>query len=97
MSAIGRRLAEDRIEAVAVCFLHSYANAEHERRAAEILGRLLPDAVITTSSEVLPEYREYERFSTTALNAFVAPAHAAVSEELQTRLTSSSISAPYPS
>ncbi|GEP54453.1 hydantoinase/oxoprolinase family protein [Reyranella soli] len=94
VSAIGRRLAEDRIEAVAVCFLHSYANAEHERRAAEILGRLLPDAVITTSSEVLPEYREYERFSTTALNAFVAPRMRRYLRELQARLTSSSISAP---
>jgi N-methylhydantoinase A len=93
VSVIGRQLAEDRIEAVAVCFLHSYANAEHERRSAEILGRLLPDAVITTSSEVLPEYREYERFSTTALNAYVAPRMRRYLRELQTRLTSSSISA----
>ena len=63
-----------RIEAVAVCFLHSYANPEHERRcAARFCGRLLPDVVVTTSSEVLPEFREYERFSTTALNAYVAP------------------------
>jgi N-methylhydantoinase A len=73
VAAIGRRLAQDGIEAAAVCFLHSYANAAHERRAAEILRRLLPDAVVTISSEVLPEYREYERFSTTALNAYVAP------------------------
>lgn len=94
VSAIGRQLAEDGIEAVAVCFLHSYANAAHERRSAEILGRLLPDAVITTSSEVLPEYREYERFSTTALNAYVAPRMRRYLRELQTRLTSSAISAP---
>ena len=73
VAAIGRRLAEEDIEAVAVCFLHSYANADHERRTAEILARHLPNAVITTSSDVLPEYREYERFSTTALNAYVAP------------------------
>lgn len=54
VAAIGHKLAEEQIEAVAVCFLHSYANAEHERRSAEILSRLLPDAVVTTSSEVLP-------------------------------------------
>ena len=94
VSEIGRRLAEEGVEAVAVCFLHSYANDEHERRSAEILGRLLPDAVITTSSEVLPEYRGYERFSTTALNAYVAPRMRRYLRELQTRLTSSSISAP---
>src|SRR5262249_20240687 len=73
VAAIGRQLADDRTEAVAICFLHSYANPEHERRAAEILARHLPKAVIATSSSVLPEYREFERFSTTALNAYVAP------------------------
>jgi N-methylhydantoinase A len=52
---------------VAVCFLHSYANPAHERAA----GRLLPGAVL--SSDVLPEYREYERLSTTVLTAYVAP------------------------
>jgi N-methylhydantoinase A len=54
-------------DAVAVCFLHSYANPAHERLA----GRLLPGAVL--SSDVLPEYREYERLSTTVLSAYVAP------------------------
>jgi N-methylhydantoinase A len=94
VAAIGRRLAEDRIEAVAVCFLHSYANADHERRAAEILFRFLPGAVITTSSEVLPEYREYERFSTTALNAYVAPRMRRYLSELRNRLASAGIAAP---
>jgi N-methylhydantoinase A len=94
VAAIGRRMAENRVEAVAICFLHSYANPEHERRAAEILSRFLPDAVITTSSEVLPEYREYERFSTTALNAYVAPRMRRYLSELDNRLASSGISAP---
>lgn len=67
------QLAEQNCEAVAVCFLHSYANPDHERAAADIVKRALPDAIIATSSEVLPEYREHERFSTTALNAYVAP------------------------
>src|SRR5207248_10677401 len=47
--------------------------AEHERRCAARIANRLPAAIITTSSEVLPEFREYERFSTTALNAYVAP------------------------
>lgn len=94
VAAIGRRLAADRIEAVAVCFLHSYANPAHERRAAEILSGFLPDAVITTSAEVLPEYREYERFSTTALNAYVAPRMRRYLSELRNRLASAGISAP---
>ena len=60
-------------EAVAVCFLHAYANPVHEQRAAELVRAALPDAAVSLSSEVLPEYREHERFITTALNAYVAP------------------------
>ena len=71
--AVAAELTGQDCEAVAVCFLHSYAAPAHEQRAAEILRELLPRAIITTSSEVLPEYREHERFSTTALNAYVAP------------------------
>ena len=89
-----RRLAADGVEAVAVCFLHSYANPAHERRAAEILARHMPGAVITTSSEVLPEYREYERFSTTALNAYVAPRVRRYLGRLRDRLQSAGITAP---
>ena len=66
-------LSQENCEAVAICFLHSYANPAHERAAAEIVRKVLPGAIVTTSSEVLPEYREHERFSTTALNAYVAP------------------------
>ncbi|MBT7730221.1 MAG: hydantoinase/oxoprolinase family protein [Rhodospirillaceae bacterium] len=58
------------IDCVAVCFLHSHAFPEHEERAAEILRKNMPDEVsIMTSSMVYPEFREYERFSTTVLNA----------------------------
>ena len=60
-------------EAVAVCFLHAYANPEHEQRTAELVRAALPEAAVSLSSEVLPEYREHERFITTALNAYVAP------------------------
>ncbi len=61
------------VEAVAVCLLHAYANPDHERRAGAILRKALPDAFITLSHEILREYREYERTSTTVLNAYVGP------------------------
>ncbi len=73
VEALAERLAAGEVEAVAICFLHSYANPAHERRCAEILSARLPDVVVATSADVLPEYREFERFSTTALNAYVAP------------------------
>ncbi|TDR88920.1 hydantoinase/oxoprolinase family protein [Enterovirga rhinocerotis] len=71
--AVAERLAADGVEAVAICFLNAYADDSHERRCAEILFERLPGVVVATSAEVLPEYREFERFSTTALNAYVAP------------------------
>ncbi len=72
--AVGERLAAERVGAVAVGFMHAYAWPEHERRAAEILrGRLPADVTICLSSEVCPEIREYERFSTTCANAYVRP------------------------
>lgn len=61
------------VEAVAVCFLHAYANPEHERIAGNILRRVHPDLFVTLSHEILREFREYERTSTTVLNAFVGP------------------------
>jgi N-methylhydantoinase A len=68
-----RELAALGIEAVAVMFLHSYANPAHERRAGEILREELPEAEISLSSDVLPVFREYERGMVTALNAGVQP------------------------
>ena len=68
-----RTLAGDRVEAVAVCFLFSYLDPTHERRAAEILREELPTAFVTTSSDVSPQFREFERFTTTTMNAFVGP------------------------
>jgi len=56
-----------------VCFLHSYANPDHERRMRDVLGREHPDAVVSISSEVLREYREYERSMTTLVDAAVKP------------------------
>jgi N-methylhydantoinase A len=67
------RLAAERIEAVAIGFLHSFTNPAHERRAGAILAERLPEVPITLSSEVSPEMREYERFSTACANAYVQP------------------------
>ena len=61
------------VAAIAVAFLHSYANPTNEQRAMEILLRILPDVPVSLSSEVLPVYREYERAITTVLNAYVTP------------------------
>ena len=68
-----RRLKEAQVEAVSVCLLFSFVNPEHERRVAEIVREEFPEAFLSVSSEVIPQYREYERFSTNGLNAFVGP------------------------
>jgi N-methylhydantoinase A/oxoprolinase/acetone carboxylase beta subunit len=67
------RLREERVESVAVCFLFSFLDARHERRVKEILAEELPDVHVSISHEVAPQHREYERFSTTALNAYIGP------------------------
>jgi N-methylhydantoinase A len=94
VDAIADRLAEEGVEAVAVCFLHAYANPAHEQRCAERIARRLPAVIVTTSAEVLPEYREYERFSTTALNAYVAPRMRRYLGELGARLAAGGVAAP---
>ncbi|MEZ5076085.1 MAG: hydantoinase/oxoprolinase family protein [Solirubrobacterales bacterium] len=68
-----RTLKDAKVDAVAVCFLHAYANPAHERRVGELLAEEFPAAFVSLSSEVAPQYREYERFSTTALNAYIGP------------------------
>jgi N-methylhydantoinase A len=68
-----RKLKEAGVEAVAVCFLFSFLNPVHEARVAEIVREEFPEAFLSVSSEVLPQYREYERFSTVCLNAFIGP------------------------
>src|SRR5262249_60609542 len=62
------------IEAVAIGFMHPYLDPRHERRTREILSHLLPGLAISLSSEVSPEIREYERWSTAVANAYVQPA-----------------------
>jgi N-methylhydantoinase A/oxoprolinase/acetone carboxylase beta subunit len=72
LGAVEELLAQG-VEAVAVGFLHAYANDRHERQAAAIIAQAHPDLPVSISSEVAREIREYERFSTTAANAYVQP------------------------
>ncbi|MGB9826320.1 MAG: hydantoinase/oxoprolinase N-terminal domain-containing protein, partial [Desulfofundulus sp.] len=84
--AIARKIREEGVTAVAVCLLHSYANPEHERMVGRILARELPGVEITISSDLIKEWREYERTSTTVLNAYVKPAATRYLDTLQERL-----------
>jgi N-methylhydantoinase A len=68
-----RRLADAGVGAVAVCYLHSYRDPRHERATRRLLARLLPGAYVSLSSDVLPQIKEYERFGTTVVNAYVGP------------------------
>jgi N-methylhydantoinase A/oxoprolinase/acetone carboxylase beta subunit len=89
LEKIIRRLKAEKIESVAVCFLHAYANASHEKKVKE---RLTPEKIpVSLSSEVLPEYREFERASTTAINAYVAPLMEKYLHRLEQELPSSQL------
>lgn len=79
-------LAKEGVEAVAVCFLHSYANPEHEQQAGKIVEAALPKAYLSLSHEILREYREYERISTTVVNAYIGPTVGGYVRNLQSRL-----------
>lgn len=74
------------VESIAVTFLHAYMNPDHERRVKAIVEREFPDAHISISSEVVPEFREYERLSTTCLNAYLMPLIKRYMEKLQQRI-----------
>jgi N-methylhydantoinase A len=71
--AAARRLGAEGVESVAVCLLFSFRNPEHERRAAELVAEVLPAASVSVSHRITQEWREYERTSTTVVNAYVRP------------------------
>ena len=66
-------IREEGVESVAICFLHSYLDPTHERRAAELVREHLPGVLVSISADMVPELGEFERWSTTVVNAFVAP------------------------
>lgn len=77
--------------AVAICLLHAYANPSHERRLAERIAEELPDVHVSTGSDVVGAFREYERASTTCVNAYVAPVMADYLDRLRSRVDAESI------
>ncbi|AOG03835.1 hydantoinase/oxoprolinase family protein [Bosea sp. RAC05] len=82
------RIQASGAEAVAICLLHSYVNPEHEKRVRAIVEEMLGDKLfVTCSHEILPEMREYERTSTTVINAYLGPVMKAYLQRLEERLT----------
>ena len=91
---VGHKIAGEGIDCVAICFLHSHAFPAHEERAADLLREVLGDATsVMTSSSVYPEFREYERFSTTVLNAALLTVMSAYLDRLTKAVTDLGISA----
>ncbi len=87
-------LLEEQVEAVAICFINSYANDTHERRTAAIVRECAPTLLVTASCEVLPEIKEYERTSTAVVNAYLLPAMRGYLSKLAERLTAIGVTAP---
>lgn len=73
VARIAAQLAADGVESLAIVFLFSFRNPDHEQRAADIIRAALPDLPISLSSAILPEYREVERTATTVINAYIQP------------------------
>ena len=71
--SVVKRLLADGVEAIAICLLNSFANPVHELMLKEVVERLVPNLTVCTSFEVLPEIEEYERTSTTVINACMKP------------------------
>lgn len=90
--AAAAELRDRGVDAVAVCFLASFANPAHEERAAEIVREELPGAFVCASSAVVPLYREYERFNTTVVNSYVGPRTARYLQSLEQMLASHGVS-----
>jgi len=87
-------LLAEQVEAVAICFINSYVNDAHERRAAAVLRRCAPALLVTASCEVLPEIKEYERTSTAVVNAYLLPAMRGYLSKLSDRLSAIGVTAP---
>ncbi|MEM8694231.1 MAG: hydantoinase/oxoprolinase family protein [Pseudomonadota bacterium] len=87
-----RELRADGVDAVAICFLFSYLNPDHEARAKAIVQAEMPDAFVTTSAEISPQFREFERFTTVALATFVGPKVGQYVKNLEAALASRDVS-----
>ena len=94
IAEVAKVLRNEGVTSVAVSFLHSYANAENERKVVELLETLVPNIAVTRSSEVLPQIKEYERTSTTVVNAYVKPLTQRYLTNLERGLVESGYNAP---
>ncbi len=94
LESLAEALTACRAESLAICLLHSYANPDHEQRIASVLSELLPELPVSTSADVAGEIREYERFSTTAANAYVQPLAARYLNVMAEHLRDAGITAP---
>jgi len=95
VDAAAELVEEHGVEAIAVCFLHAYRNPDHERRAGELIEAAFPETAVSLSSDLSGEYREYERTSTTVLDAYVKPIFRAYVSRLEDRLESEGFDAPF--
>jgi N-methylhydantoinase A len=94
VETVAAHLRDAGVEAVAICYLHAWINADHERRTAEVLSKLLTGVEIVASHNVSTQWREYERSSTAVLSAYVKPTVATYLADLRTALRNSGVSAP---
>ena len=94
LDAIAERIVADDIEAVAICFINAYVNADHENAAMAHLQKRLPNTPISTSSQLLPQIQEFERTSTTVVNAYLRPVVEHYVSTLSDRIREIGITAP---
>lgn len=81
-----RTVKKEKVEAISICFMNSFANSEQEKKAAELIRKELPEANLTVSSDLLPSIRFYDRVSTTVLNSYVGPKFSSYLNRLKVRL-----------
>jgi N-methylhydantoinase A len=86
-----QQLRAEGVEAIAVCYLHAYANPAHEQRTVELIRQIWPEVAVTASFEVTKEWREYERTSTTVLNSYVKPVAQRYVDKLDQELTKAGV------
>jgi N-methylhydantoinase A len=94
LNAAIQALKDERVDAVAICYLHSYRDPTHERMTGEAVRAAMPDAYVSLSSDVLPQIKEYERICTTVVNAYVGPALGRYLGRLEARLREAGFDGP---
>jgi len=94
VESLAKQLKRENVKTVAVTLLFSYINQKHEREIEKILKKSLPRTYISLSSEIAPEYREYERISTTVVNAVLTPVISSYLDELQRKTRKLEVKAP---